>query len=157
MQIYIYILCIYIYTLYMFINAYFLYFHKIHLIVLIHIFTLEWNYDLLCYFKKVYLAAILNVFFDWLLCAQFPFGAAGAAVATVAAQVSNWSSREQHRFLLVVFSWCGDPKYFFPGPGDYLRGKLIPVFLGGCVIVLKYSYHVSWVRSLLRQWSHFII
>eukprot|EP00435_Cladocopium_sp_Y103_P024159 s273_g5.t3 len=38
----------------------------------------------------VYLSAILNVFFDWLLCAQFPFGAAGAAVATVAAQSSSF-------------------------------------------------------------------
>ena len=37
----------------------------------------------------VYLSAVLNIFFDWLLCAQVPWGAAGAAWATVAAQVSS--------------------------------------------------------------------
>ncbi|CAK9027315.1 Protein DETOXIFICATION 46 [Durusdinium trenchii] len=38
----------------------------------------------------VYLSAVLNVFFDWLLCAVIPWGAAGAAWATVAAQVGSF-------------------------------------------------------------------
>ena len=80
---------IYIYT--------FIYIHIIHLIIYIGL-------ELLCFVtSQVYLAAILNVLFDWLLCAQFPLGAAGAAVATVAAQVSHWIATAAQVFL-VVFS-----------------------------------------------------
>ena len=82
-------LYIYIYT--------FIYIHIIHLIIYIGL-------ELLCFVtSQVYLAAILNVLFDWLLCAQFPLGAAGAAVATVAAQVSHWIATAAQVFL-VVFS-----------------------------------------------------
>ena len=36
------------------------------------------------------LSALLNVVFDWLLCRVVPLGAAGAAVATVAAQLGSF-------------------------------------------------------------------
>ena len=38
----------------------------------------------------VYLSALLNVLFDWLLCSVFPAGARGAACATVIAQLGSF-------------------------------------------------------------------
>ena len=39
---------------------------------------------------QVYLSALLNVIFDWLLCAVVPWGASGAATATVVAQITSF-------------------------------------------------------------------
>ena len=95
---------------------------------------------------QVYLSALLNICFDWLLCAVLPWGAAGAAWATVAAQTTSFCAY----FALMR---CKG-QLTLPSPGEFLPSfaETKPVFS----IFLPVSFIVVCVLSMYACMSGFV-
>lgn len=95
---------------------------------------------------QVYLSALLNVCFDWLLCAVIPWGASGAAWATVAAQTTSFCA------YFVLMRRKGHLQ--LPSSEDFLPSfaEVKPVFS----IFLPVSFIVVCVLSMYACMSGFV-
>ena len=95
---------------------------------------------------QVYLSALLNVCFDWLLCAILPWGAAGAAWATVAAQATSFCA-----YFLLMRRKGQLP---LPSAEEFLPdfAEMKPVF----AIFLPVSFIVVCVLSMYACMSGFV-
>ena len=95
---------------------------------------------------QVYLSALLNVCFDWLLCAVLPWGACGAAWATVAAQTASFCA------YFALMRRKG--QLALPSPEDFLPtfAETKPVFS----IFLPVSFIVICVLSMYACMSGFV-
>ena len=95
---------------------------------------------------QVYLSALLNVCFDWLLCAVIPWGASGAAWATVAAQTTSFCA-----YFLLMRRKGHLP---LPSSRDFLPSfsEAKPVFS----IFLPVSFIVVCVLSMYACMSGFV-